>query len=330
MRRLPVILAFAVSVFLPAAHAEINFEGIFKIEKNKKHIGYAVHRSEWDETMKRRIVTFFVKTTEDGKTSTGVTRSISDENFQPLCAIAYSTEPQVKELIFAKFGVTKLEKDEPNKRFTVIDSLFDKPVPVRALDEKEAKTGKPLDPCDRKRFFAKPANTDKIAENEGVFLSTFLFYILDLPKLEPGKPKTYEAFSEEDGRYSYGKVKNLGTRSFEGVNVLHLEDDFAGEPIENFVLPSGDPIGARSIFNKIVTHLTTRADAVGEFEFDQKELTPWFKGIPDGLKNPIIQSEGKLNAFKMVEAFEAPKGDRDPNSEEIPIVDIKVPVKRGK
>ncbi len=330
MRKVLILLASAFATSLPMAHAEVTFEGLFRIEKNKKHIGYAVHRSEWDETSKRRTITFFVKTSEDGKTSTSITRSISDEAYQPLCSFAYSFEPDVKEQIFAKFGIAKLEKDDPAKRFTVVDSLFDKPLNVRALDEKEVKTGKLLDPCDRRRFFAKPSNSDRIAENEGSFQSSFLFYVLDLARMEIGKSKTYEGFSEEDGRYSYGKVKPLAAKTIEGVSVFQVDDDFAGEPIENFVLASGDPIGARSIFNKIVTYLTTKAEAVGEFEFDQKELTPWFKGIPDGLKNPLTQSDGKLNALKIIEGFEPPKGDRDPNSEEIPIVDIKVPAKRGK
>lgn len=330
MRIFKLIIVAGAWIFLPVVHAEISFEGLYRIEKGKSHIGYAIHRAEWDEASKRRTVTFFVKTTEDGKTTTSVTRSISDENFIPLCSIAFSSEPEVKELIFAKFGVTRLEKATPDKKFTVIDSQFDKPLNIRALDEKEAKTGKALDPCDRKRFFAKPDNTEQIAENEGSFQSSFLFYIVDVPRLETGKERTYEGFSEEDGRYSYGKVKTLSNKTFDGLNVFHLDDDFAGEPIENFVLPSGDPIGARSVFNNIRTYLTTKAEAVGEFEFDQKELTPWFRGIPEGTKNPIAQANGKTSALKIVEGFEPPKADRDPNNEDIPVVDIKVPVQRGK
>lgn len=330
MRTLQLTIVAGIMTFLPVAYAEITFEGFFRIEKNRTHIGYAIHRAERDELTKRRTVTLFVKTTEEGKTTTSVTRSISDENFVPLCSISYSTEPQVKELIFAKFGVSRLEKENPDKKFTVVDSQFDKALNARALDDKEAKSGKPLDPCDRQRFFNKPNNTDQIAENEGSFQSSFLFYVVDLARLEIGKDKSYEGFSEEDGRYSYGRVKILGSKTVEGLNVFHVDDDFAGEPIENFVLPSGDPIGARSEFNNIRTYLTNKTEAVGELQFDQKELILWFKGIPEGTKNPIVPSNGKVSSRKIIEGFEPPKADREPNGEDIPVIDIKVPAQRGK
>ncbi len=285
------IVAVLAAITSVVAHAEITFEGIFKIEKNKSHIGYAIQRVEIDDT-KKRSITLYIKTMKSGKTETTISRSYSDEEFLPLNSLFSSDETGVHESINSAFGGPS----------TIVNTNFDK---SKANSRK-----------------------DELPAPEGTFLSSFLFYIVDLTKLDIGVVKNYEAFSEEDGRYSWGKLKLVSRKSFGDKKVLQLDDFFAGESIENFVLSNGDPIGARSDFNKIVTYITSKTEAVKDFDFPQVELTEIFKDLPEGTKNPVIQ--GKLDARKIIESFVAPILDTQNGSEDNLVSEIKVPVKRGK
>lgn len=294
MRITRCIAAASLLFLAPVAKAEITFEGIYKIEKNKKHIGYGIQRVELDPTTKKRSIIAYFKTLNGGKTATEVTRSYADESYVPLNSLFTSDKSDIHETITATFG---------------------------------GPTAKVVTRFNKSR---KDGRTDNLPANEGTFLSSFLFFILDLAALEQEKAaKNYEAFSEEDGRYAIGKVRFVASKTFAGQKIMQFDDFFVGEGIENFVFADGTPLGARSDFNKINVFLATKADAVMDMDFPQKELTEIFKDLPEGKKNPFAQSDGKLKPLEIVEAFEPVKPDPQLGSEEIPAMDVKVP-KRAK
>lgn len=312
-----------------AAKPETAFEGILKIEQNKKHVGYAIYRADWLADKKQRIVTLFINRTKDGKAYSETTRVIADEDFNPMYSIFESNEVTPNELRIASFvghkdkiPVWLFEKNIFGKEWGIKSLLRpgSDQLDEKRLDKLAVNTKRPSD----------PDADHMLPRNPGAFISGFLFYVLDIPRMEANSPKRYEGFSEPDGRFSIGAVTLLGQKSAGKTKIYHFDDYFAGEPIENFVTETGDPVGTRSSLNQIVTYLTTKEDAVGEFDFPQAKLTAIFEDLPDGRKNVFMQAEEKIDIRKIIDSFAEPKAGRDVDSEEIPVIDIKVPVKRGK
>jgi hypothetical protein len=153
----------------------------------------------------------------------------------------------------------------------------------------------------------------------------FVFYAADLPLLKKGKNYAFEFYSERAGRAAYGQLSLEGEQ--QGVQQIVL--DILGEPQENFVTMSGDPLGARSPATGTVAYwVKTRKDAVGHLEYPSKDMITLFGDLPEGKKNPWFARAG-FDARSVVNGFPKSFGTRKLAQKEREKITVPLPVRKG-
>ncbi|NJM09680.1 MAG: hypothetical protein HC883_01915 [Bdellovibrionaceae bacterium] len=259
--------------------AEILFEAFYRIEKNGRHTGYVVQR-----------------VSSDGKghktASTYVRTKFGD-----------------KELFSTSKSVAKAGKGTPVESVHSSDNTG---APFRIAADFKDNQGLVT-------FYSSKSKKSAIVEKAqpAPFPSAFLFYAADLPKLQHDKKYNYTAFFEESGRTQVGQLSVLGSKApgpSGAKNILHVLNDDSGQPVENFIAESGEPLGSRSeVTGSVCFWVATKEEAVGTMTYPTGEMTSLFGDLPQGKKNPWSTLRG-FDSSALIKSFQTWDGNRSVSS----------------
>jgi hypothetical protein len=241
-------------LYTSAAHAEVLFEGYFKLTMASQHIGYFIQRYELDGTAKTFSSTYFLFTkTADGTT----TESLSAKSTSKLEPLEY-----------------KYSRLEGNS--------------IKAIDAIIKKTGKTSKLVIKTVENGKPPRVTEVPLNDRVFLSTFLSYlILKNPQgLQVGSKFTYDAIAEEDGQVEKGEVYVKEQVKEKGIDTFRTLNTFKKEEFVNWIDSKGDSIKTLVPKLNLQAELVSNPkDAYLSMPFSESIIKTLFGNIPEGKKN---------------------------------------------
>ena len=264
----------AYLLLLPASYASnagTMFEGFYRIETDGRHSGYVIQRLYRDPKSSRLILTTYVRTVQNGRE---VSESMKSESTMGVVApISSSYSGQVE--------------GKPAR----VEAKFRKTASLDAVDVYGKGKG-------------VPKETRKVIHP--TYLSSMVFYIADLAKFHVDRTYGYLAFSEERGRTSLGSLRLIDDKPVTGFRILHLEDDFLGQRVENFVSETGEPLGARNPAAKaIVRWVPSLEQAAAKMKVPENEIVNLFGNMPKGRANAWSGAHG-FDSNSIISGFTKP------------------------
>lgn len=270
--RIAVLFA-ALTIVQGAFAGEILFEGFYRIERDNKHVGYVIQRLSADHKAGTKTLTTYIRQKQNGKEFYEAYKSVVNaKTWAPVASEHHSTN--------TGFPLTIKSSWKGGKGAVTFAATLG----------------------------GKLMNKDTAGDAD--FLGGFLFFAADLNKLAGNQDYSYASFAEERGRTALGWLTRAGDKDFSGTKVVHLVDDYLGEPIENFVAPTGEPLGSRSPTENYVTFwVPTKELAIGMFDYPTAEMTSLFGDLPEGKKNPWSKLSS-YQAAEWIKSFAKAEGHR--------------------
>lgn len=235
---------------LSTARAEVMFEGYSTVRSGEKQIGYVVQRYEFDAGKKKFTSTYYLKTNKEGGDITESLKAQCNDKFQPL-NYQYTT----------KVGETIKTVDAKFKGKTMTATVGD------------GKTEK--------------KSTSKV--EDGVFLSTFVGYLMLQNGYKVGKSFKYRAIAEEDAKIEDGTATIKTEQKLNGQTVYIIANRFKGADFTSLVNAKGEVFKTESPLQNISTELkASKEDATSGFTLPPDTLKTLFGQVPDGKKNSLV------------------------------------------
>jgi len=237
--------------FLSYAHAEIIFEGYYKVTQFKKHIGFLVLRHELDAKTKHFKTTSFSKLAKNGFDMTESYQAVSDSTLAPV-------------------SLNYLAASDMSKTKT-IDVTFKKNMMVGTAVENGKKT----------------KINEKITKD--VFLSSALYFLMLNSKtgLKTDSKLDFSAITEEGPVVMPGQVSIEPKMVTQGsLQLLKVKTKFAGPDYENLITQKGEVISASTSATGIETELVKSSDEATEgIKVASGTFEKIFGDIPAGKTN---------------------------------------------
>lgn len=248
-------LIFMMTLFCTFnVHADILFEGYYKVLDGEKHIGYSILKYEFDAKKKEFKTVSFFKT---GSGKNEITESLTaraDQNLSPLSYSYTSLTPQEKKIVDAQF-----------KKNTMTGQI--------SINGKNQKLQKEIP--------------------KGVFLSSFLVYImLKSPQgLQAETNYDYQAIAEEDGDVQKGQALAGKLESYNSQQAYKVLNTFKGNKFLSYINSRGEVLGTQALGLNIKTQLVSTAkEAIGPHPVSQSILNTLFGGTPKGEQNSVFKA----------------------------------------
>jgi hypothetical protein len=244
------LIALIVS-FTCLVHADVLFEGYFKVTSGGVHIGYQIARYEFDTKTKRFMATTFLKTNELGGNLTESVKAISTDDMKPI-----------------SFSYTMLQGTQTK----VIDGKVEKNKIVAQVKEGGQ---------------SKKVVNDL---PKGTFFSSILTYvILKSPQgLKADSKYDYTAINEEDAGVvkAVAIAKNL--ESIDGIKAYKILNDFKNSKFISYVTEKGEVLSTKSPVQGIGAELVPQPSlATANFPVPTALLRTLFGEVPTGVKNEV-------------------------------------------
>lgn len=245
-----VFIALLIGFFSLTAKAEIIFEGYYKVNQFKKHIGFLVLRHEIDDKTKNFKTTSFIKLGAGGFNMSESYKAVSDQLLLPL-----------------------------SLSYLAVDGKKTKTIEVKIKDLKM--TGLVVE--DGKKI---KINT---TVPKGSFFSSALYYLMLQSKdgLKTDTKFDYIGITEEgpvaiDGTVSVDKkMATVGSQQ-----LLKITNRFAGSDYENLVTSRGEVVTANTPATQIESELVkTPAEALEGIKISKGTLEKIFGKLPEGKHN---------------------------------------------
>lgn len=264
-----LILLFGLGFFVSnqmQAHAEIMFEGYYKVMRGASRVGFFIQRYEFDINKKQFTSTYFIQmNSSEGDSSTipkvisESLKAIADDKFQPISYQYTVTTPQLIKTIDAKFeGVI-----------------------MKALVSQK-------DPGSHSQ---SPSQTLTKKIPKGTFLSTFLGYLMLQKAYSVGKKFNYSAVAEEDAESYDGEAFIKDEQTFLNKKVFRILNTFKSIQFISFVTEKGEVLGTQSPLQNISTELVQKAnDATQGFVLPASTLKLLFGKVPVGTTHSLAGS----------------------------------------
>jgi hypothetical protein len=247
-----VLLTFSLS-----AHAEILFEGYYKVTQFKKHIGFLVLRHEIDDKTKNFKTTSFIKLGKAGFDLSESYQAVSSADLAPVSINYLAAGDRKTKTIDVKFNDQKMTG-------LVVE------------DGKKTKI------------------SEKIPK--GVFLSSALYYLMLKSKegLKTDSKFDYVAITEEGPVAMKGTVNVEKKMTTQGsLQLLKISNSFAGSEYDNLVTSRGEVVSASTPATSIESELVkTKEEAIDGVKLAAGTLEKIFGDTPSGKIN-VYQSKGK-------------------------------------
>lgn len=249
-----VTLLLISILFAMTSYAETQFEGFFRIEKDGKHVGYAIQRLAADSVTRTQTLTTYVR----------MRMPDNKEYFESFKSVA--AVPSLAPLQTHYRG-------DMSGMYVDVQAKFKGNAVV--VERRANKSAKPYRVINTKLATKRP------------FLSSYLFYISDFGALKSGKNYMFDTFIDREGVASPGNLSVASEKSAGSLRHFQLVVDTSADPAESFVTDAGYPLGSRSTTQNFVSYwVSKRQDAVGQFEFPNNEVISLFGDLPEGQKNP--------------------------------------------
>lgn len=279
------LMAF-LFLFFGLAHgsaygADIMFEGYYRLELQKKHVGYAIQRYEFDPKTK----TFFSKSFLRAK--------LGDEIIQE--SVVAKCSDKFKPLAFQYTS-------QVGAKAKTVDATFKGLImTVRITDGKEIKN-----------------ETSKLPE--GTFLSSFLPYMMLKgnskeadTRLKMGDNFKYSAIAEEEGSSYNGSAAIIGKEPKPGYDTYTIKNRFKGEDFISKMAIVHDDKAKRNIKGEV---LSTNSPAKGLSTHLVATAVQATEGqvVPNAILKKVFGSTpvGKLNIASNPASVSPPKVNLEP------------------
>lgn len=232
------------------SHSEILFEGYYKVNQFKKHIGFLVLRHEIDDKTKNFKTTSLIKLAKGGFNMTESYKVESDASLLPL-SLSY--------LAVADKTTKTIEAKVKNLKMTGTVTENGKKIKLNADIPK------------------------------GAFFSSALYYLMLQSKdgLKTGSTFDYTAVTEEGPVPMTGKVtvdKKMVTQGT--FQLMKINNQFAGSDYDNLVNAKGEVISAATPATSIESELVkTPAEAIEGIKIAKGTLEKIFGNLPEGKIN---------------------------------------------
>lgn len=238
------------------ANAEVLFEGYYKVNQFKKHIGFFISKYEIDEKSKQFKTTTFLKLGKNGVDLTESLQAVSDLDFKPV-----------------KYTYMAID----SKRSKTIDAEF----------KDGSMSGVITENSEKKKF-----NT-KISKN--IFLSSSLYYKMLRSKegLKTGITFNFAAIAEEQAAEVTGGLVQIDSKmvSKGALQLLKANINFLGPEYENLVSNQGQIFSAFTSATSIDVELVkSSAEATEGVKVSASTLEKLFGNVPEGKIN-ILNSK---------------------------------------
>lgn len=248
---LTVTLTATVILFSAQAHAEILFEGYYKVTQFKKHIGFLVLRHELDAKTKQFKTTSFSKLAKNGFDMTESYQAVSDSNLAPVSLnyLAAGDKTKTKTIeVTVKKGLMTGTATENGKKIKI---------------------------------------EQKIDQN--VIWSSALYYLLLNNKtgLKTGLNSDFSAITEEGPVVMPGQVSIEPKMVTQGtLQLFKVKTKFAGPEYENLITQKGEVVSANTPATGIETELVKSSDEATEgIKMTSGTLEKIFGDVPAGKIN---------------------------------------------
>jgi hypothetical protein len=230
--------------------AETLFEGFYRIERKGKHVGYVMQRLSADTKAGTKTLTTYFRVRQDDQ-----------EKFE-------GTKTVVKVGSGRPISSTYMTTTQGN--------------PVTIVTQYNGAKGKVSFYAGKDKKLERVENIKPVAH-----ASAFIFYHADFKKMVPEKNYEYTALTEERGRIGVGILNYVNTKHTSAGQIVHVVDDFMGQPTESFVSENGEPLGSRAPLEDVIVYwVPNRQEAMGDMQFPTAEMTSLFGDLPEGKKNP--------------------------------------------
>lgn len=273
------ISALAIFVLGHLAHADIMFEGYYKIANGSSKIGFFIQRYEFDPKTKQFRSIYFIQTNQLGGNTTESLTALADNKFQPISYQYTVKTPQMTKTIDAKFK-------------------------ANILDAVVSESGK--SPQVLKKKVPK-----------GTFLSTFLGYLMLQTGYSVGKKFKYSAIAEEDAESYDGNALIKDQQEFLKQKVFRVINTFKGVEFISYVTDKGEVLGTQSPLQKVSTELGDKVNEVTNgFTLPVATLKILFGKVPVGTQNILALRPSATPLAKSKIDKEGPSKKMLPNNKQ--------------
>jgi len=251
-----LILFFFILLTTFQLNAEVLFEGYYKVNQFKKHIGFFISRYEIDSKNKQFKTTTFLKLGKNGVDLTESLQAVSTLDFKPV-------------------SYTYLALD--SKKNKTIDAIFKDGMMTGMITENG-----------EKKKLSKKISKD-------TFLSSSLYYIMLKSKdgLKTGVTFKFSAIAEEQAEEMPDGISSFDKKmvSQGSLQLLKIKNSFAGQDYENLITNQGQIISATIPATGIDIELTKNsAEATEGVKVSSGTLEKIFGLVPEGKTN-ILNSK---------------------------------------
>jgi hypothetical protein len=277
------LLAFLLTIFSLTANAKLMFEGYLRIENHGKHIGYVIQKDEVDDKTKVRTVTYLVWKNINGAVSQDALQVVAKPAPPPALysGIKYTNWMWTGDegsIATGEFGA---------KELTVVRKVL-------GSGEVIEKGKMPIPPDS---IFSSMVTTT-LAES-------------DPAKYTTGRKASYVALSEEDAKFDTLDIQVEETKTIGDQKIAHVLSEMLNDKLESFTFMDGQVLGTRDDYNdQIVFLVNRREDAFGDFG-PAETIKRIFGDVPRGLRNPVSESQGKLDAKEVIHSFQSPRAKKN-------------------
>ena len=179
------------------------------------------------------------------------------------------------------------------------DPLMDRVVAIlRSSDNYAAKQlqGDVVSSLQRGASFKQKQDYTKSAKDENFenacFESNLPIVALKYHDEKKAKNYYYKMIEEHNGLIREGQLKVLESVVTNGRRISRILYAYMTEPQEIWVTDDGQVLRQRDLDNGIERILVgSMVEAIGQFDFDRKELTKWYGEVPMGLKNVVSMKQ---------------------------------------
>lgn len=254
MKQIFFIVLFSMAVFLPAARAEILFEGYYKVTQAKKHLGFVIQRNEIDPKTKNFKTTSFLKLAKNGFDMSESLQAVSDADLKPISYAYLATDGTKNKTIDATFN---FKGKEPKMTALITEN-----------GEKKKKD-------------------KKITKD--TFLSSALYYFMLKSKsgIKVDTKYDFSAVAEEQFEVSKGSSqieKKLVTQG--PLQLMRSQNKFSGSEYSNLLNERGEVISANTPATGIeITLVQNTEEATEGVKVSAGMLEKIFGDVPAGKVN---------------------------------------------
>lgn len=249
------IVLFLISCM---AHANVVFEGYYKVSQFNNHIGFIIIKHELEPKTNNYIIQTYLRLAKRNFDMTETLKTVSDANMKPI-----------------KYSYTAMDK----KKSKTIDGSL----------SVDAKT--------KKDVFSVLAAEDgkKLVVNvpyeKGVFFSSALYPMMLRGEkgLKTGLELEFNALAEESAQVHLGTTKIAKTRvTKDTFQLLKAENNFAGSSYEVLLTDKGEIISTNDSKTGIKTELVrNKEEALQDIKVNNKTIEQIFGSLPEGKANSL-------------------------------------------